>query len=236
MRLCSFRPVPGELDDPGFDDDAALAIGGIAVARCEHPPDTGAAANSAAVEGRAAQSSAGAPDAAGERDRAKHLMQVALTSLAATRADFPDPGFEVVVLRHVITLGLVVKRPATNMAAAAPQENRRHFGSAKSAPWGSVAPSASPWRHSESQKQMSRQTLARHLPGMAPLFHLAIRGSSPPVSPPPLIYALLSAGSNVQMPKHMAAASAGPPFVHSLQQQSSTVSNRSPTSKMSSSA
>jgi hypothetical protein len=40
----------GHLDQPGLDHDAALAEGGVAVARREHAPDDRAAADAAAVE------------------------------------------------------------------------------------------------------------------------------------------------------------------------------------------
>lgn len=51
MGTCALEALPRQLDQPGLDDDTPRSKGGIAIARCQHAADAGAAANAAALEG-----------------------------------------------------------------------------------------------------------------------------------------------------------------------------------------
>ena len=190
MRLRSLQAVAGQFDDARLDDDPTLPIGGIAVTRREDAPDTGTATDAVAVKDAAAWGCANAPTAAGERHRMQHLLQIPPAAFAAARADLSELRFELVIPGHSGASEPVQTPVTRNMATETPPENRRHLTSAKSETWWRVAPPGNPWRQGGSRKQTCRQTLRRHLPEMAPLFHLAFpafRSDWPPPARSPTL-------------------------------------------------
>ena len=58
-------------------------ISGIAITRREHPTDAGTAADTVAVEGATALRTTDASNAAGERHRMQHLLQISPAAFAA---------------------------------------------------------------------------------------------------------------------------------------------------------
>lgn len=76
MNAGATHAVSGELDQPRLDHDPSAAEGGMAIARRQHPADTRAAPDAAAIEDATARRCAAAPAPTGTRDCPLDLAKI----------------------------------------------------------------------------------------------------------------------------------------------------------------
>jgi len=99
MRLGSAEALTAQSDQPRIDDNAALAKGGIAVARREHAPNASAPADTAASEPAASRPDRRtAPRQIGGGKNA--VQKLALSSAFAGPAHAAELGFEIIIVCH----------------------------------------------------------------------------------------------------------------------------------------
>ena len=178
VRAGAGEALAGELREPRFDDDAALAKSGVAVTPGEQPSDASPAADPGGGIGAASARAAAREIRGGE-----HARKIGSPALAAAAADAAEPRFEVVFRRH------------RSIPSGAPRQSclaRRRMKTGAAGTGGfprfpaPMAPSARRQCRSASRKMMCRQTLTA--PGV-PVLYLALRRPPPePFLPPVLAF------------------------------------------------